>query len=111
MSKGNSGAIEILISDGETRICASQGAQQVNIMKIKVTQQNIDSAKRNDGRYCPVAMAIRDRLWFGKWRFVAVGYHRAHTIFAVYDLPAEASDFIRNFDMRIPVQPFEFEIA
>lgn len=80
---------------------------------ISVTQEDIDRGERSDPYYCPVARATQR----------ATGRHAGvdeHTIFGriengtnsmFAELPPEAKEFVEDFDMRRPVEPFSFEVS
>ena len=82
-------------------------------MKITVTQDDIDKGMQSNGIHCPVARAIRQHVSLSyvavnRWtlyfrRSDAPSYQRT-------SLPASVNDFIRRYDNRQPVAPFEFDL-
>jgi hypothetical protein len=90
---------------------------QSNILKVSVTQADIDSGHRNDCTECPIALAINraapfDLAYSFKVRhsYVEVFMNNKTGANEFWELPYEAKMFIRNFDKNKPVKPFEFEI-
>ena len=86
-------------------------------MKITVKQKHIDRAvetKATTGytwsasNSCPIALAIKNRYWIP--RRVVVGVRDCHIGDNEYNLPKEATDFIRKFDKGLEVKPFSFKI-
>ena len=78
-------------------------------MTIEVTQNDIDNGKRRDCYRCPIAHAINR----------AMGTHLAADVQeTVVELPGreeaclpdQAISFIEDFDAKIAVQPFTFEL-
>jgi hypothetical protein len=90
-------------------------------MTINVTQQDIDAGKPGDNCKCPIALAfIRAFGWVpDDDHLIDVFYTTAHVldghprqVSGVWELPGEATLFIRTFDHpddRENVQPFTFE--
>jgi hypothetical protein len=81
---------------------------------VRVTADHIAAGEHRDACWCPIALAIRE-LWPGRLPGgVEVGGYQPG--FArVHDggwwraeLPAAAQVFMRDFDERSPVEPFEF---
>ena len=76
-------------------------------MTIKVTQEHIDSGLRAVACLCPVALAMKDTTgdtWtVGCQKASAAGVSRI-------TLPQPVRDFIVDFDVGNPVQPFDFDI-
>ena len=74
-------------------------------MKVSVTQEHIEHGTTNAG-YCPIALALRD-LDVGAPEVSADGI----TIYGYrpvdFEVPAEAVQFINDFDKG---EPFEFEL-
>jgi hypothetical protein len=84
-------------------------------MKITVTQEHIDKGVRVNGYSCPITLALRDAGFVRP----CVGIHRCYVSkkrfwfgYSRYDgtLPSNAVEFVRNFDVCNPVEPFTFEI-
>lgn len=74
---------------------------------IKVTAEHISRGFKQDSESCPIAMAARDsflsrEVFVGRSIMCVDGY--------TYDMPPEASRFVRSFDKGLPVEPFEFEV-
>lgn len=84
-------------------------------MKIKVLQKDIDKAKRVVETYryehctvCAISQAIR-RITKKK---VSIGYKYCNIGNKTYDsIPKIAVDFMRKFDDKKKVNPFEFELT
>lgn len=94
-------------------------------MKISVTQQHINEGKRGDCYECALALAAREA--FPQYQARAVNVCRADfsgLIVAVIVFSEESQDvahlqvlqdnaklveFIKHFDVGLPVEPFEFE--
>jgi hypothetical protein len=75
-------------------------------MQIRVTQEHIDRGLRCSPGRCPVALALRSTLN----KSVNVGKREAFIGDAIVKLPDAAKIFIHNFDERLPVKPFEFDL-
>ena len=86
---------------------------------FEVTQENIENGVQFDSLYCPISLAIKDRLssLLGKFD-ISVDIERC-TIFhdngiSTYaetywiNFPSSATQFIIDFDNDKPVQPFSF---
>lgn len=76
-------------------------------MRIKVTQDHIDQGERNNSEGCPVFLALHDV--FGD-RVSSVNGESACIDGAEINLPAKVFDFVRRFDRKKDVIPFEFEL-
>jgi hypothetical protein len=74
---------------------------------IKITQDNIDKGVRTSPCRCPMALGIKESI--GAYK-VCVGAEEAD-INGKFDIPLPqiARDFIRKYDCREQVEPFEFE--
>lgn len=80
-------------------------------MKITVTREDIRAGKRKSCTSCPIALAIRRKVWA---RLVRVDNfyiklwpgNREPRLQAA--LPVKAMQFVRSFDAGVPVQPFTF---
>lgn len=76
-------------------------------VKIEVTQKHIDSGKRADCYYCPIALAIMPKrtllitpsLFFPLWGRETMKR-----------LPREVRWFIASFDEKENVEPFSFDL-
>jgi hypothetical protein len=73
---------------------------------IKVLQEDIDAGVPSDNLKCPIARAAN--RFFGKP--IHVGTSILYPDLSPWDaeLPDEAMEFVRKFDNREPVEPFEF---
>lgn len=90
-------------------------------MKITVTQEDIREGARANCLKCPIALALeralKPLLELDIWYRVQVNEDNVEITntgaesgrFAAL-LPEEAEEFIRRFDNRQPVEPFEFEL-
>lgn len=91
-------------------------------IKIKVTQEHIDSGVQKNSEYCPIAKSLEPLV---KEDCIAIAHEdcekdaqgKGECLYGtvqfdhdVYKLPKEALDFIHNFDQGEPVLPIEFEI-
>lgn len=84
----------------------------MTVLRIEVKQTDIVAGVANNGRFCPVARAIRRvlrregrptrGLWAGNWRFVLAGQSTAW--------PEETVAWIKRFDRSQPVLPFAFDL-
>ena len=84
-----------------------------DILRIEVTQEDIDGGMRRSCGGCPIALAVRRALGPSHAAYVSAG---AIDVFAgppqkhlaSYDLPNAAYTFVLDFDNRLYVQPFRF---
>jgi hypothetical protein len=80
-------------------------------MLIQVTQEDIKNGKRCHGCYCPVALAVTrvvpqaDKVIRVETTGLQLTPHAKWL-----QLPESARTFIRDFDTKQPVAPFEFEL-
>lgn len=95
-------------------------------MKISVTKEDISRGRKGSCSRCPIALATARGLgWedtYFRWsngnliknitvdEFYIFVWDR-DTNANNYRLPPEASEFVRNFDGGICVQPIEFEVS
>jgi hypothetical protein len=83
--------------------------EQVTAIRVYVTQDDIDNGEPHNPCGCPIARAItrvRDTpTVFSSWAYIGGTCHTE------YDLPPEATEFIRRFDIGEPVEPFDFEMT
>lgn len=86
---------------------------------FNVTQEDIDKGIKDDACYCPIARAAKRtlvkrkrRIEVGSCFLSIVRNHKGRWWVddAEYELPSEASDFVRNFDSGNTVHPFSFEM-
>ena len=92
---------------------------QLEVIKVCVTQKHINKGKRQFPACCPVSYAIREALddMLGKV-YVCVYKHYFTAIMKTKSLsynyniilPSNAMEFIRNFDTGKQVKPFSFNI-
>ena len=96
------------------RVAAKDAVDSVRFVTIKVTQDCIDKSRRDDPRYCPVAVAIRQLVpkatIIVSMRDVLIA---GSCVSRVYVLPEIARKFIE--DDRVgrtvrTVRPFEFRL-
>jgi hypothetical protein len=83
-------------------------------MKIKVTQEHINSGVQINTRMCPIALAIHET--FPNIKKVEVGCDNVEIFFndgawESYTLPLEAEKFVDWFDQGGMVRPFEFSLG
>ena len=74
---------------------------------IQVRQEDIDGAVRGDGRNCPVALALKRELG-GMWTVGALAAAQNGSIRLF--LPYAVRAFVKDFDHRLPVEPFSFSL-
>jgi hypothetical protein len=74
---------------------------------ITVLQDDIDNGKPRSGRDCAIALAAKRELFTDNLWVSAVGIA---TPAERGELPSEARAFIPQFDQKLPVEPFKFEI-
>jgi hypothetical protein len=77
------------------------------VIKVQVTQEDIDEGCRGDFACCPIARAL--------WRVfpeksVMVEFHCVWIGDMKRELPPDAVRFIEEYDTNHLVQPFEFSI-
>lgn len=86
----------------------------MTIVKIRVTQGDINDGETCDALHCPLAEAMSralDRVvsvGCSVWCFVGDG---GELLQPMYSLPAEANRFAAEFDRREKVAPFEFDLS
>lgn len=94
----------------------------MNDLILEVTQEDIDNGKRRNCSLCPIALALMRKFNLDPSEdsldAARVGLTMA-SIFPVMDrkrksqyfyLPDEASEFIKDFDSKLPVKPFSFTL-
>lgn len=94
----------------------------MNDLILEVTQEDIDKGKRGNCCLCPIALALMRKFNLDTSEdsldSASVGLTMA-SIFPVMDkerkpqyfyMPDEASEFIKNFDSKVPVKPFSFTL-
>lgn len=85
-------------------------------MKISVTEEDISSATRGDGYFCPVALAIKKHLSLTGRASVCVFYDSVLIKCPNFirdekvTLPKRVSFFISRFDAKREVRPFTFNL-
>lgn len=85
------------------------------ILNLKVEQKYIDKGVPKTCYSCPIALTFKDQ--YLKYRFVQVDLHQIsiaenETSEREYEakLPNDAVQFIKKFDAREFVEPFEFSL-
>jgi hypothetical protein len=79
-------------------------------MKIEVTQEDIDKGIPEDSLRCPIGRAMY-RTTGGVWMvYKNVMVPWQISCWKTTSLPDIAEGFIKNFDKRLTVKPFTFEI-
>ena len=82
-------------------------------LAVKVEEYHIKCASRGTSESCPIALALTPLLPAGQRASVGFGWFgifEGSKLLDTYELPQNATNFIRDFDNRRPVQPFEFEM-
>ena len=85
------------------------------VLRVKVEDMHIRCGVHGTSESCPVALALTPLLPAGKRASVGFGWfgvllEPGGPHLETYDLPQSATDFIRDYDQRKPVEPFEFEV-
>lgn len=81
-------------------------------MRIQVTQDDIDRGHVGSECFCPIALAARRALGENiGLEDVSVGSYTVRVRGTVYYLPTAAIRFVKSFDRRVEVRPFEFEVT
>lgn len=94
----------------------------MNDLIVEVTQEDIDNGKRRNCSRCPIALALMRKFNLDPSEdsldAASVGLTIA-SIFPVmhrerkpqyFNMPDEASEFIKDFDSKLPVKPFSFTL-
>ena len=98
-------------------MATEQSADHVTVT-VKVTQDDIDKGERETCRRCPIALALNRLLALpaevrlGNVRSsanIVTSYHPKY--WPTLPLPAECKRFIKIFDGRGPVTPFDFPLT
>lgn len=83
-------------------------------MIVSIEQKHIDAGEIYSAYECPIALAVRDQ--YPDFQSVTVtpddlyiGISLKHGTSEMFDMPDEASAFVRDFDKGKAVQPFTFE--
>jgi len=76
-------------------------------MRIEVTVNHIRRGVRHDGKWCPIALALRE-----KFPGVSVVAYPNYIGISTEDFypPPEATAFMMAFDRGVGVQPFAFDL-
>jgi hypothetical protein len=77
-------------------------------LTIEVTQEDIERGVKQECWDCPIALALFRTT--GKEWSVAPSSCRELGTLTDYIFPAEATEFIRSFDLGYPVSPFSFKL-
>lgn len=80
-------------------------------MTIQVTAEDISLGIRGRTSRCPVALAFNRTGCSTSFVIVTPKLAREYQSHRCWELPPEATDFIKRFDAGLPVEPFEFEVA
>ena len=78
-------------------------------MKIQVTQDDIDHGRSGDCNFCPVARAVKRATHLDLGVRVTIGYVYLGNL-VNFQLLSKVADFVYDFDVGMPVKPFEFEL-
>jgi len=95
----------------------------VKNLSVKITQKHINKGIRNNGEYCPIALALKEQYklrnkqyWFVS-SIAANICKEAHSRFnnsmlyhKRYSLPSIAKNFLDDFDIGKLVKPIIFEL-
>ncbi len=81
-------------------------------MKVDVTEKHIRKGKRRQACFCPVALALKEKLH----KEVEAGpydlfYLVSRKIAGEAVTPSVVSAFMRRYDCGGPVKPFTFEVS
>lgn len=80
---------------------------------IEVTYADIQTGERHEPNRCPIALALQRADDTRRW-FIGTTLARSVSIVGEYErsrfLPPEAREFVADFDRRLPVEPFTFEM-
>jgi hypothetical protein len=100
-------------------------------LTVKVTKDDIRLGKRRDGQHCPIARALGRKLLNTKYLWDRVGLYRGKPILAIKNgiccfaeiengaqdevdwiavFPRSVSEFVSNFDRKLPVKPGTFTL-
>lgn len=77
-------------------------------MMIELTEEHINKGEVESGHYCPIALAIKERIPDER---VIVGYITSTVGDKSYALDKTASQFIQNFDSGRTVNPIVFSMT
>lgn len=91
-------------------------------IRIRITKESIENGQRFDPHWCPVALALKDRLKdFEVPLEVSVGYYDAYTYSWQQDVDKDASynytepdkvgEFMDRFDSGNKVRPFNVTLV
>lgn len=75
---------------------------QDSALKFQVTQEHIDSGVKVNCELCPVGLAVQPYKFY---------FNHFEVNYKAYKSPQIVSDFIKRFDVGLPVEPFEFELC
>ena len=87
---------------------------QSDLLRVDVTQEDIDHGFRHSTSHCPIALALRRR----GYKMISVGNERISWATQEYEkggrlstsrpISSEACEFIESFDSGCRVKPFSF---
>ena len=83
------------------------------VLHVKVDEYHIKCASRGTSESCPIALALTPMLPAGRHASVGFGWFgvvEGGKQVESYDLPQNATDFIRDYDQRRKVEPIEFDV-
>ena len=78
------------------------------MVKICVTQKDINTGKKESMRACPIAKAVRRAT---KKTGIEVTGGSVWIKNDRYNLPTRARRFVSRFDGELPVKPFQFNLC
>lgn len=86
----------------------------MNEITVNVTQENINNGTKQNGEYCPIALALKDM----GYRSPSVGYDDISFLYGENSCedwqcsytPRVVDHFIEAFDSGLEVEPFSFTI-
>ena len=75
-------------------------------IRVEVTEEDIAKGEKKDHCYCPLALAFKRA---GLKDPIVENYTAEHAG-GLIELPLEACDFVHDFDLGRPVEPFTFTV-
>lgn len=75
---------------------------------VRVTQEHIDNGFARLARECPIALALKDAFQTSD---TSMGVHNFYINGKDYKPPQTVLDFVKIFDNKKEVYPFEFEVT
>lgn len=80
------------------------------VIKVKILKEHIEKGKIGSGRFCPVALALKDLEYKNVGVCSSYGFLKEKSTYYNFDTPDKMSDFIVNFDFGREVKPTSFEL-